>query len=103
MRERMGVSCAYLLDASTRPSGFTMFKRIAAGSPKVQIQVFQGNADAQTPAAFVRQLEAWNAAQGHLALAVRYYDGAHTGTPQVRQELSEFLLRLVPAGLPAPR
>jgi predicted esterase len=95
MRERMGVSCGYLADASKRPSGFEMFRRIAAASLRTQIRVFQGNSDKHTPSTFVRQLEAWNAAQGHLDLSVRYYEGAHAGTPEVRQELSELLLQIV--------
>jgi pimeloyl-ACP methyl ester carboxylesterase len=96
MRE-MGVSCGYLLDASKRPSGFDLFHRLASTSTKVKIRVFQGNDDANAPARFVRQLETWNAAQGHLDLAVRYYEGAHTGTPQARQELSDYLRDLIPS------
>src|SRR5262249_14939072 len=96
MRQRMGVSCAYLRDASTRPSGSAIFRRIAAASPKVKIRVFQGTDDAHTPATLVRELEEGNADQGHLDLKVRYYEGAHAGTPEVRQELSDSLLQLVP-------
>jgi hypothetical protein len=96
MRE-IGVSCAYIVDAGKRPSGFDMFHRIASASSRVQIRVFQGNDDANVPASFVRQLQAWNAEQGHLDLTVRYYEGAHTGTPKAQQELSDLLLTLVTA------
>lgn len=91
-----GVSCAYLRDAEQRPSGRLIFERIAARSPSVRIRVFQGNADVNTPAQLARELEAWNAAQGHLDLAVRYYEGAHGGSPAIRREMSELLLGLVP-------
>jgi hypothetical protein len=90
-----------LRDASARPSGFEMFRRIAAASPKVPIRVFQGNADVHTPAAFVWQLEAWNAAAGHLDLVVRYYDGAHAGTPEARREPVRAALAARSAGLTA--
>lgn len=96
----LGVSCAYFRDAEQRPSGRAMFERLAARSPGVRIRVFTGNADINTPAHFVRDLEAWNAAQGHLDLQVRYYDGAHGGTPAVRRELTELLLGIVPPGQP---
>jgi len=77
-----------------------MFERLAARSPGVRIRVFAGNADVNTPAHFVRELETWNAAHGHLDLAVRYYDGAHGGSPAVRRELSDLLLGLVPLAPP---
>jgi pimeloyl-ACP methyl ester carboxylesterase len=95
MRDRMGVSCAYLADARARPSGREMFARLARRSPGVAIRVFQGDADAHTPARFVRELQAWNAATGHLDLQVRYYGGAHAGSPAARQEMIELLLGLV--------
>ena len=95
-----GVSCGYLRDAEQRPSGREMFEPIAARSPGLRIRVFQGNADVNTPAHFVRELEAWNAAQGHLDLAVRYYDGAHGGSPAIRHELAELLRGLVPPDRP---
>jgi len=91
-----GVSCSYLRDAEKRPSGRQMFERIAAWSPGIQIRVFQETADENTPAHFVRELEAWNVAQGHLDLGVRYYDGAHGGAPAIRREMSQLLLSLVP-------
>jgi pimeloyl-ACP methyl ester carboxylesterase len=97
---KLGVSCAYLRDAEQRPSGRAMFERIAARSPGVLIRVFAGNADINTPANFVRDLEAWNAVQGHLDLAVRYYDGARGGSPAIRREMTDLLLGLVPPGRP---
>jgi hypothetical protein len=97
MRDHLGVSCAYLADARTRPSGFSMFERLAAGAYRSKIRVFQGSDDFNTLPVFTRQLEAWNVSQGHLDLTVRYYDAGHGGTPAVRQELTDLLLRLVPA------
>jgi pimeloyl-ACP methyl ester carboxylesterase len=95
MRQAMGLSCDYVQDAGNQPSGFDLFRRLAATSSKVPIRVFQGNRDVNTPADFVRQLEAWNAADGHLDLTVRYYDGAHAGTPEAQKEVSELLVKLV--------
>jgi hypothetical protein len=97
MKQRMGVSCGYLRDAGARPSGFTMFERLAGARLEVPIYVFEGNSDVHTPPRFVRQLEAWNEAHGHLDLRVRYYDGAHGGTPEVQREVSELLMRLASA------
>jgi pimeloyl-ACP methyl ester carboxylesterase len=92
-----GVSCAYLRHAAQQPSGQAMFERLAARSPAISIQVFQGNDDVHTPARFVHALEAWNAAQGHMDLSVRYYDGAHGGSSAARRELGQLLLDLVPS------
>jgi hypothetical protein len=97
MREQMGVSCAYLADAASRPSGFAMFARLALARSVARFRGFQGNDDFNTPASFMFQLEAWNTTTGHLDLAVRYYDGAHAGTPEVRQEMADLLLGLAPA------
>lgn len=90
-----GVSCAYIEDAKARPSGSVMFERLASRRSKARVFAFAGNYDANTPARFVRRLEEWNTADGHLDLKIRYYDGGHTGTPEVRRELSELLVGLV--------
>jgi surfactin synthase thioesterase subunit len=95
MKKQMGISCAYLEDLRTRPSGFTLFEKIAVQSPAVAIRVFQGNRDQHTPASFVRGLEEWNAATGHLDLQVHYYDGDHHGSADVRRELTQAMLPAV--------
>jgi hypothetical protein len=100
MRQQLGASCAYFADARTRPSGFTLFERLAAAPYRGPIRVFQGNDDVNTLASFTRQLEAWNGSQGHLDLTVRYYDAGHGGTPEVRRELADLLVSLVPAAAP---
>lgn len=100
MRYQFGFSCAYLADARTRLSGFSLFDRLAKAAFPTQIQVFQGVHDFNTPATFTHQLEAWNTSQGHLDLKVRYYEGGHGGTPEVRQELTQLLLNLVPQATP---
>jgi hypothetical protein len=97
MREQLGVSCSYLKDAASRPSGFTMFARLAPAQSPARFRVFQGNSDINTPASFTHQLEEWNATTGQLDLVVRYYDGGHGGTPEVRQEIAALLLGLAPA------
>jgi hypothetical protein len=98
MKRRMGISCAYLDDAVARPSGRELFERIARHSTHTQFDVFHGNQDWHTPPGPVRELEEWNAREGHLDLRVRYYDGAHTGTPDIRGEMSKLLMGLVPVG-----
>lgn len=95
MRDQLGASCAYFADARTRPSGFTVFEHLAAAQYAGKIRVFQGNDDINTLARFTHQLEAWNSAQGHLDLTVRYYDAGHSGTPEARQELADLLLSLL--------
>jgi pimeloyl-ACP methyl ester carboxylesterase len=92
---KTGLSCAYLRDAAARPSGREMFERIAAKAPRARIVVFAGRYDEHTPARFVGELEAWNAASGHLPLEVHYYDGAHNGSPEAKRELHSIVLRLV--------
>jgi pimeloyl-ACP methyl ester carboxylesterase len=95
MRDRLGFSCAYLRDAASRPSGFEMFRRLAARSVAVPIHVFQGEKDFHTPAAEVRKLEQWNAEAGHLDLTVGFYDGGHRGTPEVQEEVKDLYRRLL--------
>jgi hypothetical protein len=94
---RLGISCAYLRDAASRPSGRAMFERLAARTPRLalHVRVLQGERDENTPARFVHELEAWNAEAGHLDLSVRYYDGDHRGTPEARRFMTELLLGIV--------
>jgi hypothetical protein len=94
MRNRLGLSCEYLKDAVSRPSGFEMFQRLAARSLSVPIYVFQGEKDFHTPASEVRRLERWNTEEGHLDLTVRFYDGDHRGNPAVQEELRALLEKL---------
>jgi pimeloyl-ACP methyl ester carboxylesterase len=95
MKRTMGLSCEYLREASARPSGRAMFERLAAKSATAKIRVLTGVADFHTPSSFVQQLELWNGAEGHLDLTVRYYQGAHGGTPEARRMLADLLERLV--------
>jgi hypothetical protein len=99
MRDQLGVSCGYLKDAASRPSGSTTFARLARARSPASFRVFQGNSDVNTPASFTHQLEEWNGATGHLDLVVRYYDGGHSGTPEVRQKIADLLLSLAPAAV----
>jgi pimeloyl-ACP methyl ester carboxylesterase len=95
LKTHLAVSCKYLEDAYARSSGRAAFESIALRAPTVRFFVFQGNNDAQTPARYVRQLEAWNNQRGHLDVTFRYYDGAHVGAPpEVKRELSNLLVRL---------
>jgi pimeloyl-ACP methyl ester carboxylesterase len=100
MRDQLGVSCGYLADARTRPSGFTLFERLASVSYAGKIRVFQGDDDINTLPSFSHQLEAWNSVHRQLDLTVRYYAAGHSGTPEVRQEVADLLLSLVPAAAP---
>lgn len=97
----LGLGCAYLADMRTRPSGLDLFARLATRAPATRFRVFHGERDEHTPARFVHDLEAWNRVRGHLDLTVRYYDGAHRGTPEVRRELTALLLALVSEGVDA--
>jgi hypothetical protein len=57
LRERMGISCAYVEDAKRRPSGRATFERLAARAPRARWYVFQGTQDWNTPVEPVRALE----------------------------------------------
>jgi hypothetical protein len=95
LRKRLGISCTYVEDARRRPSGRTMFDRLAARAPGARFHVFQGTNDGNTPVEPVRALEAWNAAQGHLAMEFVYYGGAHTGSEAARAEMTRLLADIV--------
>jgi pimeloyl-ACP methyl ester carboxylesterase len=98
MKRHFGLSCDYLKDAYARPSGRAAFERIARRGPRIPIFIFQGNNDTNTPARFVRELDAWNSRVGKLDLTVRTYEGAHVGGPAaVKRELSDLLVRLTAA------
>jgi hypothetical protein len=95
LKTRLAISCKYLADAYARPSGRAAFESIALRAPTADFFVFQGDSDSQTPARYVRELEAWNNRIGHLHLTFRYYEGAHVGAPpEVKRELSDLLVRL---------
>jgi pimeloyl-ACP methyl ester carboxylesterase len=95
LKDRLGVSCAYLQDAARRPSGLEMFRRLAARAPAARFHVFQGTQDRNTPVEPVRALEAWNASSGHLSIAFHYYVGRHAGTDAAKTELSQLLTAIV--------
>jgi alpha-beta hydrolase superfamily lysophospholipase len=95
LKDRLGVSCAYMEDAARRPSGLDMFKRLAARAPAARFHVFQGTQDRNTPVEPVRALEAWNASSGHLSIAFHYYEGRHAGTDAAKAELSQLLTAIV--------
>jgi hypothetical protein len=91
LEKRMGVSCAYVADATRRPAGRAMFERLAARDAPARFHVFQGTRDWNTPVAPVRALEAWNARAGHLRLAFHYYEGGHAGTDEARAAVAQLL------------
>lgn len=95
LKDRLGVSCAYMEDAARRPSGLDMFKRLAARAPRARFYVFQGRRDRNTPVEPVRALEEWNASSGHLSIAFHYYDGGHSGTDAAKAEMSQVLAAIV--------
>jgi hypothetical protein len=91
LEKRMGISCAYVDDATRRPSGRAVFEHLAARPPAARFHVFQGTHDWHTPVAPVRALEVWNAATGHLPIAFHYYEGGHAGSEAARSELARLL------------
>jgi hypothetical protein len=95
LRERLGISCAYLEDASRRPSGRELFERLAARGSAARFYIFHGTDDRNTAVAPVRALEAWNASQGHLTIEFHYYEGGHKGTDSARAEMARLLTALV--------
>jgi uncharacterized protein (DUF885 family) len=101
MKQQFGLSCGYLQEAQTRPSGFALFEKLSALHPHTRFEIFQGNADLNTPVSFVHQLDAWNREHASLDLNVHYYDGAHAGTSEARRQLAALMLGLVPVAKPA--
>ena len=95
LEKRLGVSCAYVADATRRPSGRAMFERLAARAPAARFHVFNGTDDWNTPVAPVRALEAWNASTGHLPITFHYYEGGHAGSEAARSEVARLLASLV--------
>jgi hypothetical protein len=95
LRERLGVSCAYVADATRRPSGRAMFERLAKRAPGARFYVFQGTNDWNTPVEPVRALEAWNVSEGHLDMAFHYYQGGHQGSEGARAEITRLLASLI--------
>lgn len=91
----LGASCSYVADATQRPSGRTMFERLAKRAPSARFYVFQGTHDWNTPVEPVRSLEAWNASQGHLDMTFRYYEGGHQGSDDARAEIARLLAAIV--------
>jgi hypothetical protein len=99
MEKRMGISCAYVDDASRRPSGRAMLERLAARAPPARFHVFHGTNDWHTPVAPVRAFEAWNAdarrSTGHLRVTFHYYEGGHEGSEAARAEMARLLASIV--------
>ena len=95
MKQRLGISCDYMRDATARPSGLAMFERLAQRSVRVPIDIFAGEQDLHTPSGFVRELESWNRAHGHLSLRVQYYQGGHQGSPEARRAMTALLLERI--------
>jgi pimeloyl-ACP methyl ester carboxylesterase len=91
LEKRLGVSCAYIEDATRRPSGRAMFERLAARSAAARFYIFHGTSDWNTPVAPVRAVEAWNASTGHLRMAFHYYEGGHAGSDEARAEVARLL------------
>jgi hypothetical protein len=102
MKSALAVSCKYLQDAYSAPSGRSIFESIASYAPTASFFVFQGNNDAQTPVRYIRDLEMWNGQVGHLNMTFQYYEGGHVGAPpEIKRQLSELLVRLTARGTSA--
>jgi hypothetical protein len=95
LEKRMGISCAYVDDASRRPSGRAMLERLAARAPAARFYIFHGTNDWHTPVAPVRAFEAWNASTGHLRATFHYYEGGHEGSEAARSEMARLLASIV--------
>lgn len=100
LRKRLGISCAYVEDATQRQSGRAMFQRLAARAPAARFHVFNGTEDWHTPVGPVRALEEWNVSSGHLPITFHYYRGGHEGSEAARAELTRVLTEAVTAGTP---
>jgi pimeloyl-ACP methyl ester carboxylesterase len=95
LKDRMGISCAYVEDATRRPSGRAMFERLAVRAPAARFLIFHGSNDLNTPVEPVRALEAWNASKGHLEMEFHYYDGGHAGSEEARAEMARLFTAIV--------
>jgi pimeloyl-ACP methyl ester carboxylesterase len=95
LRDRLGLSCAYVEDAKRRFSGRALFERLASRAAPARFEVFQGTEDWHTPVAPIRALQTWNAQEGHLRIAFHYYSGGHNGTDAARMEIARLLTDLI--------
>jgi hypothetical protein len=95
LRERLGVSCGYVEDAKRRPSGRSMFERLAARAPGAAFHVFHGTHDWNARIEPVRELEAWNASDRRLGMKFHYYQGGHSGNEAARSEMTMLLETIV--------
>jgi len=95
LSQRLGVSCAYIEDAKRRPSGRTMFERLAARSPSANFYIVHGTNDRNTPVEPVRALQAWNASDKRLNMEFHYYQGGHMGSEAGRAEAARVLRQLI--------
>jgi pimeloyl-ACP methyl ester carboxylesterase len=91
LRDRLGISCAYIADATRRPSGRIVFERLASRAAGARIHIFHGTNDWNTPVEPVRALEAWNNSQGHLRMTMHYYQGGHAGSEGAQAEMAGLL------------
>lgn len=95
LKERLGVSCAYIDDAKRRPSGRTLFERLAARAAGARFHVFHGIDDWNTRIEPVRELQVWNTSDRRLGIEFHYYRGGHSGNDAARAEVSRLLTTLV--------
>jgi hypothetical protein len=94
LRDRLGVSCAYLEDAYTQPSGRELFESLARNQVRAQFYLFHGTKDWNASVDRVRDLESWAQTQP-LALHIEYYEGGHNDPPEsTRQEVSSLVVSL---------
>ena len=94
MREKLGVSCAYLEDAYAQPSGREVFQSLAEARAPAQIYLFHGTQDWNAHVEPVRELERWVQTQP-LKVHFSYYEGGHNDPPAIaRQELNTLLISL---------
>src|SRR5688572_17727559 len=84
LRERMGVSCAYVEDATRRPSGRIMFERLAVRAPRARFHVFHGTDDWNTPVGPVRSEEHTSELQSQSNLVCRRRSTLFPYTPLFR-------------------
>ena len=73
-----------------------MFERLASRGAPARFHVFHGTEDWNAPVGPVRELEAWNASTGHLAIEFHYYEGGHSGSDSAREEVTRVLETLAP-------
>lgn len=91
MRDKLGVSCAYLDDAYAQPSGRDLFQDLAEAHAPAQFYLFHGTQDWNARVEPVHALEDWVQTQP-LTVHFTYYEGGHNDPPPATRQALIMLL-----------